>query len=349
MGTPKKTKNGKWHTQVYVGIDETGKRIIRSVTADTKAECQLKASQLKLEKKPPSKMTVKDAVNVYIKSIESVASPPTIRGYYTILNHAFPDLMKMNVDDVDNLVMQRAISNESKRISQYGKPMSPKTVSNRYGLIETALRKVCNKTFEVKLPQRIVKIKEYPMPEDIFEAIKGTDIELPCLLAMWLSMTMSEIRGLECSSIRNGIIHIEQARVLSVDGDVLKPTAKNDSRIRNHKIPKYIMTLINNTDTYKNFAKTGENSPLIPMSANMIYNRWQKICRSHGWKMTFHDLRSVSASVMLMLNIPDKYAQQRGGWKTDHTLKTVYQQTFDSERQKVDALIDSYFEQFINC
>ncbi|WP_242939942.1 hypothetical protein [Ruminococcus flavefaciens] len=46
---------------------------------------------------------------------------------------------------------------------------------------------------------------------------------------------------------------------------------------------------------------------------------------------------------MLMLGIPDKYAMERGGWSTDSVLKSVYQQTFSSERKKIDKIIDGYF------
>lgn len=37
--------------------------------------------------------------------------------------------------------------------------------------------------------------------------------------------------------------------------------------------------------------------------------------------MTFHDLRHLNASVMAALRIPDKYAQERGGWKSDKIMK----------------------------
>ena len=64
--------------------------------------------------------------------------------------------------------------------------------------------------------------------------------------------------------------------------------------------------------------------------------------------MTFHDLRHLSASVMLMLNIPDKYTMERGGWSTNSTLKSVYQHTFSDERKKVDKKIDEYLNSILD-
>ena len=47
---------------------------------------------------------------------------------------------------------------------------------------------------------------------------------------------------------------------------------------------------------------------------------------------------------MAKLNIPDIYAMERGGWSNTSTLRSVYQQTFDDDRQRVDKVIDDYFQ-----
>lgn len=39
-----------------------------------------------------------------------------------------------------------------------------------------------------------------------------------------------------------------------------------------------------------------------------------------------------------------KLAQERGGWKTDHIMKSVYTETFSEERKRVDNVIDDYFK-----
>ena len=47
---------------------------------------------------------------------------------------------------------------------------------------------------------------------------------------------------------------------------------------------------------------------------------------------------------MAMLNIPEKYAQERGGWKTPFVMKNVSMHTFSKERIAVDDKIDNFFE-----
>ena len=84
---------------------------------------------------------------------------------------------------------------------------------------------------------------------------------------------------------------------------------------------------------------------MVTLSGAQIYQRFTHLLEINNIPhITFHDLRSINASVMLMLGIPDKYAMERGGWETDCILKSVYQQTFSAERQEVDRKIDAYFE-----
>lgn len=345
MATPKKQRNGKWRGQVYLGRDKNGKSIIKTITTDTKAEWYMVTGKLKHEGLPNTDngMTVGDAVASYIASVESIISPNTIRGYEVILRNYFKNLINVPVSSLTNLQVQTAINEESTRLTKNGTTISPKSVSNGWGLIEVSLRKVCGMTFDVRLPQQQVVIKEFPDPQEIADAIKGTNSELPCLLAMWLGMRMGEIKGIDCDAIYDGVLHIKQTRVYDHGKEIVKPTAKNDTSIRNLPIPTYLMGLIQNTDEWKKYAETGENRPLIATPRNRIYKRWKKIADAHGWEMTFHDLRAVNASIGLWLGVPNKYMQFRNGYKTDHTLKQRYQQLITPDKLAADQIIDDYF------
>ena len=219
--------------------------------------------------------------------------------------------------------------------------MSPKSVRNAYGLIRSTLKQYKpDRTYNVRLPSVPRKIRrQLPSPEQIYDAVKGKRIELPVLLAMWLSFTESEIRGLTKSkSIDGDYITIREVMV-RVDGiDVVKDMAKNETRNRRHGMPDRIRDLIDKA----------EGDVIVPMSPSMLLKDLKKCLRDAGLQeITFHDLRHINASVMAVLRIPDVYAQERGGWKTDHVMKNVYTEIFSEEREKVDDLIDGYFEKFI--
>ena len=57
---------------------------------------------------------------------------------------------------------------------------------------------------KIELPQVMERIVELPSAADVLRIIKGTDIELPVLLAAWLSFSMSEVRGLTKSKSISG-------------------------------------------------------------------------------------------------------------------------------------------------
>lgn len=345
MIKPKKTKTGKWTAQVYLYTDENGRKIHPRVTADTKEDLLVEIALLKARKKSPKTgLTVAGAIDRYIE-ISEVLSPTTLSAYKKIREYAFQSIMDKRVDDLDDEDMQRAINSEAKRIGeQTGKPISPKTVKNEWGLLSSALRSVCNKAYNIKLPKIQHKNEDLPEPGEIYKAIQGSPAELPCLLAMWCSLSMSEIRGLTCESIKDGYLYIDQVMVEVDARDVVKDHAKTDARIRRVRVPDFIMSLINSSTAYKNFRETGENGPLIPMTRDMIYHHFTSRAKKAGLDLSFHDLRHVFASVMLTkLQIPEKIVQSEGGWSTDIVMKKVYSQGFSSSREEAARIRDEYF------
>ena len=345
MATPKKLKNGKWRVMVYLGKDETGKPRYTSVTEDTKAECIYSAAKLSMKgyAAPKPVVTLSDAIGRYIAD-SSFLSPTTTAGYEKIQRTMFQDLMQTDIEDLTDAVLQKAINAESERISRRGTKVSPKSVRNAYGLISASVKHINGMTYTVRLPDDEPKFIELPEPEDVYKAVKGTDIELPCLLAMWLSLSMSEIRGLKYSSIRNGCLYIDQV-VVDVDGTpVEKARAKVKTRNRVLALPGYIESLICSRTGYNDYlAGKIPDDYLLPFKEYQIRRKLNRLVPG----ISFHQLRHMNASVMLKLGIPDKYAMERGGWATPHTMKTVYQHTFSKERRKVDEKIDDFFEKLL--
>ena len=220
MAKAKKLKSGSWNVVVYDYTDAEGKRHYQSFTADTKAKAEYMAAEFRANKgtqqrKKSQDITVSEAIEKYIE-LSEVLSPTTIHNYRRMAAQGFQDIMDIKVSKMDNEAMQAAINREAKRIFK-SKRISAKTVKNEYGLLSSALKTVCGKSFDVKTPTLQRKVKEYPQPQAVLDAIIGSSVELPCLLAMWLSFSLSEIRGLMCSSIKGDYIYIDQVKV-NVDG-----------------------------------------------------------------------------------------------------------------------------------
>lgn len=340
MAKAKKLKSGSWNVLVYSHTDETGKRRYESFTAPTKKEAEYMAAAYKMERdrlKDVTRLSLGEAIDRYIEQKSAVLSPDTIDGYKKIRRTAFQSIMDVSLRKIDDSILQEAVYAEMRRPSRRGGQLSAKSIKNAYGLIISVLGAYLpGNVFRVDLPKSPRRIRSLPEPGDIWQSVRGDKIELAVLLAMWLSLTESEIRGLTKSGSIDGEYLTVRSVMIRADGrDIVKSLGKTDTRIRRHHLPPYIRQLIDQVD----------GDVLCPFCPSVFLRRLHRCMDAAGLpRITFHDLRHVSASVMAVLQIPDIYAQERGGWKTDHIMKQVYMETFRSERQRADTAVDSYFE-----
>lgn len=347
MATAKKLPSGNYRCRIFAGM-ENGKKVYKSFTAPTKKEAELLAVEFSLqkdsEKQQYGDMTLREAINRYINTANNVLSPTTISNYKKIEKRAFQNIMDLQLKKINKTILREAVNLEAGRKSEStrskGKTISPKTLANEYGLITAVIHEYApHINTKVTLPAREHKIKELVRPEVILDMVRDTEIELPVLLAMWLSFTISEIKGLTKSkSLQGSYLAITEVSVM-VDGKyVTKQQGKAYERNRKLKVPPYIMGLIDKVET----------DQLVTMSGQAIHHRFTRMLKeNHLPHMSFHDLRHLNASVMALLKIPDKYAQERGGWANDKVMKKVYTHTFTDERNAVDETIDNYFDTLI--
>lgn len=347
----KKLPSGSWRAQVsYKGTD--GKRHFQSFTASTKKEAEYMAAEFEMEKdriNDSSSWTLGEAIDHYIELKEPLLSPSTIQGYRKIRCRSFQNIMSVPLKKVTTDILQEAVllEMERPRVSRkkdgsvdQARTQSAKSVKNAYGLVSAALaRYMPERVFRVDLPRTQRRIRTLPDAESIFKAVKGSRIELACLLAMWLSFSESEVRGLTKSKSLDGdYITVQEVVIYAGSKQIRKDLAKTDKRKRRHKLPPYIKQLIDQVD----------GDVIVPYTPRTLLDSLQRCLRKAGLpEITFHDLRHVNASVMALLHVPDVYAQERGGWASDNIMKTVYTETFSRERQAVDAVIDGYFQGFV--
>lgn len=332
LPTPQKLPSGMYRCQVMVD----GKRI--SVVDENPSVAQAKAVALKnglIEgKKTGPSITVGEAIDRYIESKDAVLSPSTLRSYQSIRNNSLGALETIKLNSLTQEDIQRHINALSRK-------KSPKYIRNVHGLLSTAFA-VYRPDFvlHTTLPQKVKKEIQIPTIEEVqflAEKSKGTAFELPFLLATWMGLRTSEIRGLTWDCIEGDLLHIKQALVEGDNGPVLK-TTKSYSGNRKIRIPPYIKNLL---DAYPR-----KNEYIIQYTRNALYNRLRRMCERYGFPhYRFHDLRHVQASVMLALGVPDKYAMERMGHASTNMLKTVYQHTMKSKSEEVADTVDNFFSE----
>ena len=338
MANAKQLPSGAWRVRVY---DKELKKQV-SFTSQLegkagKAEAELMAREYQLGKRQKQEKgrTVGECIDEYIMLKENILSPTTIAEYKRYKKSELITLCDMylndlTANDVQELVNKLALTKK------------PKTIRNAHGLLASVLNVYApDLRLRTTLPKQQKKIKELPPVEQVVNAVMGSDIELPCMLAIWCSLCMSEVRGLKREDIKNGELTIHRTKLLVEGHDVIREGTKTYDSTRKIKLPEYILNLIDKVPAEQEF--------LVKYTDNTIFVKLQRLTAAAGIKehVSFHDLRHMNASVMLALNIPDKYAMERGGWSSPHVMKSVYQHTFSAEREAADAKIDNFFSALV--
>lgn len=333
MKIPKATKlpSGNWRVSLMVN----GQRI--SITEPTKKAAESAAAAIKSGAKRAAQrneMTVADAFDRYITSKSAVLSPSTIGGYRRIQKNLLSPLDKMALGSLTQERVQLWVND----LVLKGK--SPKTIANAHGLLSAVLAAYRRDiSLRTTLPQKKKPNINIPTEAEalaIFNACRGTPHELPILLAMWLGLRESEIRGLKWSDIKGEYITVQRAIVRGENGFVEKDP-KSYSGTRTIHLPPYLLDLINRQDR--------SNEHIVTVSGHAMYMGFDRICKREGLPhFRFHDLRHLNASIMLAVGMPNKYAQERMGHATDNMLKTTYQHTIKEEMKRYDEKIDERFK-----
>ena len=337
---PRKLPSGTYFIQLRLGGESV------SISAPTRRECIQQAQLKKAEhragkrKASPQNITLREAMNVYIDQKRASLSPSTIQGYEKIRDQYFQSLMPLPLRKIDIDIVDAAIYAEEARVSRRGKPLSAKTICEAWHLISTVLRR--NHASLDCVPD-LPEVKKDPVQilsfEEIYPVISGSSVELECLLAACMSLTISEIRGLTKSkSIHNGKLTILET-VIDVDGQpIRKKGGKEETRARILDIPDFIQRLIDAVDGDVICTKTSQT----------VNKRYQALLEKAGLpKSSFHKLRHTFASTGAMLKIQPEIIQEAGGWKTDHVMKRVYTHTFNTPRLQADKSLRDYFSNII--
>lgn len=350
MATARKLPSGSWRCQAFDRYEvirqpdgsEKKKRIYKSFTSDDptragKKACELAAAQWAATRKGTEecRITFQEAAEEYIRSRKSVLSPRTIMDYKRILRSETAILHGIQLSAITRDDVQRCINADAAK-------HSPKTVRNTHGFISAVLKQYRpDLALNTSLPQRRKAQLYIPSDDDVkrlISASKGTEMELPILLAAFGPMRRGEIAALTTSNIHGNTVHVCANMVRTEDHkEWIVKTPKSYAGDRYIEFPDAVAALWS--------GKTGRVTNLTP---NQITDRFHRLVKRLGLPhFRFHDLRHYSASIQHALGVPDVYIMQRGGWGNDTTLKTVYRHVIDSERQRMNRIAEEHFEKIM--
>lgn len=347
-----KLPSGSIRRQILIGyepiFDENGfpvidektgrqkkKRIYQSVTASSAKEANQKASQVRIAKESlvKSELSFCEARIRYIDMKRNVLSPSTIRGYMQ-MNTYFRTLDLLPIASIDNIVLQEWVN-------CFSKTHSPKTVKNAYGFIISVLS--VNKIhLSATIPAKQVKSLYVPNDEDVQKVIryfkdkKDSDMVIAICLAAFATLRRSEICALGAADIdrQKNVIHIHDGVVVNDKKELVKKgTPKTVTSDRYIDVPQFVIDML---------PVSGSVVKISPDNITNRFGRALKKCEVPSFR--FHDLRHYSASIMHAIGVPDVYIMDRGGWKSDDTLKRIYRGAIDDYKVKFAAQTNCYFE-----
>lgn len=345
MAKAKQLKSGQWRTLVYSHTEIIDGRKVRryeSFTAPTKKESEYLAANFALHKNdraPSTHITLGAAMEQYIQSRSHILSPVSLRSYENLKKTRFLELQSMQINKITQTMIQLSIN-------QMSASLSPRTVSNAYFFLKATMAMFRPSfSFHVNLPKIYASKAAVPDEENFLTLLslaKDTSLYLPILLAAVLSLRRGEICGLRWKDVdfAHSSIHVSFVRVRSAAGELLLKKPKSVTSERTIQAPSFLMSLL---DDFRP-ADCSPDDFLFSFSPDSLSVRFYQFQKRKGLPpFRLHSLRKYNASVMLQLNIPDKYAMERGGWSNLSVLKNVYQQTFSSQRQLANDTINNYF------
>ena len=239
--------------------------------------------------------------------------------------------------------------------SEMLRKVKPNTVIHYHAIIHSALK------YAVKtdmLVQNVADKVDRPKKNDfqpvflsaeemqkMFEALRGTMLELPVLVATFYGFRRGEVLGLKWDAIdfERGTISVKRTvTTVSVDGkhkEIEQQSTKTKSSLRTLPLigsfRKYFLQVKEAQELNKQVCGNCYNHEYDGfvfvdelgerMRANYLTSAFPKFLESHGLRrMRFHDLRHSCASLLLANGVPLKHIQEWLGHSDFTTTANIY-------------------------
>ena len=349
MASITKRPNGSYQASIYVGRDDNGKHIRRTVTKPTLRECKAAVKEIERELEDQNFSNVGNIgiiawVDEWIGMNKTRLSPSTHATYklYSRVHYA-PFFKKLKLREVTDIHIRKFMS------QQLGF-LSPTTVRKHISVLNKILREALKDKNPAKYVELPSKAKYIPYPMTDFEflkvhnAVKGTRDEPIVLLSAWCGLRRGEIFALKPDDVdwKNKTLRVDENTAINDEYDYVDKGPKSDNGYRTIVVPEYLMSLL---ESYRR--SWGEIPERLFNLRPDYYSSFFKdsIRDKHEDfpPIRFHDLRHYHASWLYAMGIPDKYAAERLGHDIQ-TLKATYQHIGADRRQDIDNTVRNLYD-----
>lgn len=334
MAKAKKLPSGNWRARVYSHTSADGKKHYESFTASTRQEAEMLAAKFANDhdRKRTENLTVKDAVRGYIEANKSTLSPTTLYGYTKDAQRLEP---------INNVRIRKISSSDVQGLISYlvEKGLSPKTIKNTYGTLRAALTFYgIERRFMIHLPSAQKKPLKSPENEQIKALYDNANPKLKkAILLGCLSLRRGEICALKYGDIQGNTLYVHADMVKGIaDEWYYKEVPKTDASNRTVYLPDFLLDMLG-TGFPEEF--------IIDLKPSGISSEYRRLRLKLGLDITFHQLRHYFASIAKVLDIPDNFAANLGGWRNgSKVLQSVYQNNIVSMNEVYAQKINRHLE-----
>ena len=335
----------KW---IALGLPEKGNK--------RKAEAEL--AKLRAEFEPPkevgdlsSDMLFADYLLEWLEIAKGRLAVATYSSYAAMINKPVGPYFRQR-----NLTLRELEARHLQMFySEMLRKVKPNTVIHYHAIIHSALKYavktdmlVQNVADKVDRPKKNSFQPVFLSAEEmqkVFEALRGTKLELPVLVAAFYGFRRGEVLGLKWDAIdfeRGTISVIRTVTTITLDGkqaEIEQQSAKTKSSLRTlpligsfweyflqvkeaQELNKQVCGNCYNYE-YDGFVFVDELGER--MRANYLTSAFPKFLENHGLRrMRFHDLRHSCASLLLANDVPLKHIQEWLGHSDFTTTANIY-------------------------
>ena len=313
-------------------IRKTYKGKTYSITVDhkpTQKEATILMAEIMQNTNEKGSASLGKCINEYIAVKANILSPSTITGYRQ-LARMYPEwLLNMNVYDIEQIDLQKAVN-------EYSADHSPKSVKNYHGLLSSAIKLYRpGMNINTTLPAKKEREIALPSEEDIrkiTDMAKGTEYYIPILLGC-CGLRRSEICALTIDDLDGEMLTINKAMVLQNNTYIIRENTKTNASTRTIYIGPMIAAAIR---------EQGYIYHGYPNNIIRALNRFQDAlgiprCR-------FHDLRHFYVSYAHAHGMSDADVLANGGWVgNSDVMKRVYRHSIQKDEAN-KKIIDELFQ-----
>ena len=317
----------------------------------------------------PNDITVECFMNEYLEDYVRVQdSPATMRDYKTNIDrYIIPMFGKSKLQNLTKAAIQKVYNGWREKSNASNKPLKAESIRHINRILKAALNVACelgyiktNPTKNVKIGKDLVtKHLDVYTTEEIQElknAVKGTDMELPVALLFDCVMRRGELLGLcfEDVDFDKKTVTIQHSWVESEDSKhpVLKD-CKTDGSYRKMVVSDETIRLLKRQQLFckqiclregKKF--TGkqrvvckqDGEPFLPKS---FTRKWAETLKKHGLRhIKLHGTRHSAISWLLSQGVPLHIVQARAGHQDPKITLSVYSHVAKEDENLVANLMD---------